>query len=57
MELTARALLRWFDVDIATDLDEDHAIELLHYADLQEQPSLARLALLRFMWRRLGVIR
>jgi hypothetical protein len=57
MELTARSVLRFFEVDIATDWSEDQAIELMHYADLQEQPSLARLALLRFMWRRMGVIR
>lgn len=50
MDLTARAMLRWFNVSTPATFSEDEAIALLHYSDAQEAPCLARLALLEAMW-------
>jgi hypothetical protein len=55
--MTATALLRFFEVDIPSNFSESESNAMLEYADAQEAPSLARLAVLRFMWRRMGVIR
>lgn len=53
-EMTAKHCLELFDLDHLR-VDEHQASILLEYADAQEAPSLARLAVLRFMWRKMGV--
>jgi hypothetical protein len=53
--MTATSLLRFFEVDIPSNFSESESNAMLEYADAQEAPSLARLALLRQMWRKLNV--
>lgn len=41
-EISARSLLRWFEVDIPSDFSEADSLAILEYADQNERSAITR---------------